>query len=151
VADGLRAHGAPTVQTVARFVGVVGEQSVSDIARTGADAVRLVEAQVYDRTRAFLRGYLAGGFVAKFFEVRLPKLSLDEDSVYQALYRDAPDLDTEIALPLARAGALALETLSARLEHWAGVAEVLAFDLDSGLLRALDGLEQRRRRLTDDG
>lgn len=149
VVASLQRHVAPSIQVASRFASVVGEQSVSDVARTGKDAVRLVEAQVYERTRAFLRGYLAGGFVGKFFEVRLPKMSLDEDSVFQALFHDAPDLDTEIALPLARAGTLALQTLSQRLVHWSGVAEVLAYDLESGLLRALDSLEHRRQHLTD--
>lgn len=148
VAD-LERRSATAVQMIARFVHVVGDQTTSDVARTAEDAVRLVQAQVFDRARAFVRGYLHGGFVSSFFRRDLPKLELDEESVYQALFRDAPELDAEIALPLARAGISALETLARRLEHWAGVAEVTAFDIETGLLRALDALEQRRRRLTD--
>ena len=147
VTAGLRAVAGPCIHEVSRFADVVGEQSSSDVSRTADDAVRLVEAQVYDRTRAFLRGYLQGGYISSFFRRDLPKLDLDEENVYQALFRDSPDLDSEIALPLARAGASALQALSQRFEHWAGVCDVMAYDIETGLLRALDGIEQRRRYL----
>lgn len=149
VVAGLNERCHPVIVDVSRFVGVVGEQSVSDVTRTADDAVRLVEAQVYERTRAFLRGYLSGGFVGNFFRHDVPKLELDEEKVYQALFRDSPDLDAEIALPLAKAGTTALQTLSRRLEHWADVADVVAYDVETGLLRSLDGIEERRRSLTD--
>ena len=46
-------------------------------------------------------------------------------------------------MPLARAGAAALDAIARRLEHWAGTAEVLAYDLDVGVGRALDELAAR--------
>ena len=95
-------------------------------------------SQVFDRARAYLRGYLAGGYVEAFFRVDLPKLELTEDAVYHALIRGAPDLDSELATPLARAGETAIGAVSARLQHWAGVADVTAYDLEISLIQLLD-------------
>ncbi len=134
-------------QSGAAAADIIGNEAVGDIARTGLDAVRLVEARVYERCRAYLQGYLRGGYVDSLFRRDLPKLELTEDAVYHALYRDAPDLDQEITLRLATAGTEALDSLAQRLEHWAGVAEVLAYDLEVGIGRALDSLDARRRAL----
>src|SRR5690606_10871399 len=101
---------------ISRAAAVVGNQAVSDVARTGDDAIRLVAAQVFDRTRAYLRGYLHGGYVTSFFRHDLPRLELAEDPVYQALVRGAPDLDAEITVRLATAGTSAIDALARRLE-----------------------------------
>ena len=113
--------------------------------RALSDGLRLLEAQVYDRARAYLRGYLDGGWIDGFFRTDLPRLELSEDAVHHALWRDAPDLDVQLALPLARAAADLLSTVAARLgaEHVA--ADLSAFELEVGLLGALDVLEARRR------
>jgi hypothetical protein len=98
---------------------------------------------VYARTLAYLRGYLEGGTVDSFFRRELPRIDLEEDAVYHALYRDSPDLDAAIALPLAEAGCAALERLEGALERLAGGDEVRAFDLEVGVARALARLGSR--------
>ena len=120
------------------LVAVVGSEVHSDIARVAADAAQLALSQVFDRARAYLRGYLAGGYVEAFFRLDLPKLDLSEDAVYHALIRGAPDLDGELATPLARAGEAAISSVAARLQHWAGVADVTAYDLEISLIQLLD-------------
>ncbi len=146
-AASLREHGGAAASAIARAIGVVGNQAMSDLGRTSEDAVRLVSAQVFARCRAYLRGYVRGGYVDRFFERDLPKLELDEDSVYHALFRDAPDLDVEIARPLLDSGSRALATLADRLDHWAGVAEVMGYDVEVGVTRALDAIDEARRGL----
>ena len=61
--------------------------------------------------------------------------------IYHALYRAAPDLDREVGDPLARAATDALDALARRLEHWAAVVDVQAFDLEVGVSRALELVE----------
>jgi tetratricopeptide (TPR) repeat protein/GTPase SAR1 family protein len=141
----LRETGAAAVAAAGLAADVLGTEVASDVARTADDATRLVDAQVFLRTRAYLRGYLRGGLVDRFFRSTLPKLELEEDTVYHALYRDSPDVDAEIAVPLAAAGTGALDTLARRLSHWAGNADVLAFDAEVGLLRALDSIDELLR------
>ena len=120
------------------LAAVIGSEVHGDISRVASDAAQLALSQVFDRARAYLRGYLAGGYVEAFFRVDLPKLELTEDAVYHALIRGAPDLDSELATPLARAGETAIGAVSARLQHWAGVADVTAYDLEISLIQLLD-------------
>jgi hypothetical protein len=125
-----------------------GEGDVSgDLERAGADAGRWVKAQVFGRTGAYVRGYLRGGYVSTFFSRDLPKIELDEETIYQALYHASPDLDAIIALPLAHAVADALSGLADRLEHLADVADLHGFDLDVGIVRALEQADLRRKAL----
>ena len=122
--------------------------AADDVSRTVGDAQRWVEAQVFARTAAFLRGYLRGGVVAEFFRRDLPKAELSEDAIYQALYRSSPDLDREIALPLAEAGITALDTLADRLDHFAQSAGVAVFDAEVGIELALEELSARLGKLS---
>jgi len=125
-------------------VGVrLGADVRGDLARVGEDRIEIVAAEVFARARAFLRGYLVGGYVESFFRNDLPRLELAEDPTYHALIRSAPDLEREVALPLARGGAGALEAIARRLEHWAGVADAASYDLDVGIIRALDSVTAR--------
>ncbi len=142
--DGRRRIGAEVARqaaaaraAAAALAVVLGPEVTSDVDRVIADRVRLVTAQVYDRARAFLRGYLTGGFVEAFFRSDLPRIELAEDAVFHALLRGAPDLAREVAAPLGAAVAEALSAVAARVRHWAGVADVLAYDLDTGAGRAI--------------
>ena len=146
VLQALEAHKSHAVQAISAAAGTRGADAVSDVMRTADDALRLVTAQVFDATRAFLRGYVRGGYVAHFFRSELPKLELVEDAAYDALMRGSPDLDAELALRLATAGTAAISALSARLAHWADVADVMAYDVEVGVGRALDELAERWRR-----
>ncbi len=143
VAD-LRARGGDAVTEIARAADVIGADAASDLARTVDDAVRLVEAQVFARCLAYVGGFLRGGFVNSFFRGELPKIELSEDAVFHALFRDSPDLDTQIAEPLARAGRGALASLADRLRHYGDVADVLAYDIEVGEVRAIDAIDARR-------
>jgi len=145
VASELDRRRETAIAAVAEVVAVVGNEAVGDIARTADDAIRLVEARVFARCRAYLRGYIRGGYVDAFFRSDLPKLQLDEDSVYHALFRSSPDLDNEIATPLLAAGQHALDALAERLTHWAGVAEVMAYDLEVGAARTLAAIDEAGR------
>ncbi len=102
-------------------------------------------SRVFDRARAYLRGYLEGGYVESFFRNDVPRLELAEDAIYHALYRAAPDLDREIGEPLVRAANDALSALASRLDHWSAVVEVQAFDLEVGVGRALEIAAARLR------
>jgi hypothetical protein len=88
---------------------------------------------------------LRGGAVDRFFRQDLPKLELTEDAAYHALFRESPDIDGEVGEPLLASGMAALDALADRLDHLAGVADAIAFDLDAGVERALQQLDDRRR------
>ncbi|HWM85546.1 MAG TPA: dynamin family protein, partial [Kofleriaceae bacterium] len=119
------------------------DPATAEVLRALSDSIEILDAQVYARTLAYLRGYLEGGYVDAFFRCDLPKLNLDEDAVYHALYRDSPDLDATVAVPLAESGCAALERVAERLGHLADLAELGAYDLEVGPARALDGLSRR--------
>ncbi len=108
------------------------------------EGLRLVEAEVFHSTRSFLRGFLRGGFVDRFFMSQLPSIELQEDTIYHALFRGAPDVEAEFAVPLASAGGTLLGSLSDRLATLATRAEVRAFEVDAGLRGALDALNGHR-------
>jgi tetratricopeptide (TPR) repeat protein/GTPase SAR1 family protein len=140
VGEILAARWKDATAATSALAGVLGAEVESDMARVATDRTQLALAQIFDRARAYLRGYLDGGSIDAFFRNDVPRLELSEDAVYHALIRGAPDLDREIALPLARAGSDAIAAVAGRLDHWAGVAEVLAFDLDVSLVRNLEEL-----------
>jgi tetratricopeptide (TPR) repeat protein len=121
----------------------LGVDVVGDLQRVAADQIGLALTRVFDRSRAFLRGYLEGGYVEAFFRNDVPRLELAEDAVYHALVRGSPDLDRELGEPLARAATDALTALAHRLDHWAAVLDVHAFDLEVGVGRALEIAEAR--------
>jgi tetratricopeptide (TPR) repeat protein/GTPase Era involved in 16S rRNA processing len=146
VLQALEVQRARAIHAISAVAGTLGADAVSDVIRTADDALRLVTAQVFDATRAFLRGYVRGGYVANFFRRELPKLELVEDAAYDALVRGSPDLDAELALRLATAGTTAISALGDRLAHWADVAEVMAYDVEVGVGRALDELAERWQR-----
>ncbi|CAN5724252.1 hypothetical protein BH11MYX2_BH11MYX2_17240 [soil metagenome] len=125
-------HAARTLAS-ALDVDVLG-----DLSRTADDRIGLALSRVFDRARAYLRGYIEGGYVEAFFRNDVPKLELAEDAVYHALVRGAPDLDRELGEPLSRAASDALAALAARLDHWGAVVDVQAFDLEVGISRALE-------------
>src|SRR6185312_1744688 len=116
----------------------LGFDIVGDLERVAADRIGLAMSRVFDRARAYLRGYLEGGYVESFFRNDVPRLELAEDSIYHALYRNAPDLDRELGAPLGRAAQDALAAIAHRLDHWSDVVDVQAFDLDVGIGRALE-------------
>jgi hypothetical protein len=124
------------------------DPATAEVLRALSDSIEILDAQVYARTLAYLRGYLEGGYVDAFFRRDLPKLDLEEDAVYHALYRDSPDLDAIVSVPLAGAGSTALARVAERLEHLADLAEIAAYDLEVGPARALHGLSQRLEALT---
>ncbi len=112
--------------------------AAAELVRAGDDAVALVDARVFDRLAAFLRGFLSGGRIDDFFNRALPKLSLDEDAVYHALVRDAPDLQEELCAPLAAAGEATLRALAARLDDLATAADLRRHELDETLAVTID-------------
>ena len=93
--------------------------------------------------RAYVSGFLAGGAVDAFFRNDLPRLALEPESVYHALFRAAPDLERLVASPLAVATTTALAEVGASLARRARAVEVSLLDLDVGLGRALDLLAAR--------
>ncbi len=132
------AEAAARTLSIALDVDVIG-----DLRRAADDRIGLALSRVFDRARAFLRGYLEGGYVEAFFRNDVPRLELAEDAVYHALVRGAPDLDRELGEPLARAATDALTALAGRLDHWGAVIDVHAFDLEVGVGRALEIAEAR--------
>jgi tetratricopeptide (TPR) repeat protein/GTPase SAR1 family protein len=135
---------ARLAETAARTLSTaLGVDVVGDLRRAADDQIGLALSRVFDRARAFLRGYLEGGYVEGFFRNDVPRLELAEDAVYHALIRGAPDLDGEIGEPLARAATDALSALAHRIDHWAAVLDVHAFDVEVGVGRALELAEAR--------
>lgn len=128
-------HAEPAARTLAAALGV---DVVGDLQRTADDRIGLALSRVFDRARAYLRGFLEGGYVEAFFRNDVPRLELAEDAVYHALVRGSPDLDRELGEPLARAATDALNAMAARLDHWGAVIDVQAFDLEVGISRALE-------------
>jgi tetratricopeptide (TPR) repeat protein/GTPase Era involved in 16S rRNA processing len=116
----------------------LGFDVIGDLERVAADRIGLAMSRVFDRARAYLRGYLEGGYVESFFRNDVPRLELAEDAIYHALYRSAPDLDREVGDPLAHAATDALSSLARRLDHWSAVVDVRMFDLEVGVVRALE-------------
>jgi tetratricopeptide (TPR) repeat protein len=138
VAEDLRAR-SRAAELAARTLGTaLGTDVVGDLQRAADDRIGLALSRVFDRTRAYLRGYLEGGYIESFFRNDVPRLELSEDAVYHALVRGAPDLDHELGDPLARAATDALSTLARRLDHWSAVVDVQTFDLEVGVGRALE-------------
>lgn len=141
----------PTRERVARALGASAEnarravpgaaEGSEDIAPQSSDAVALVQARVFDRFAAYLRGFLRGGHVDEFFARVLPRLELHEDAVIHALWRHAPDVEAELLLPLCTQVEAALEAMALRLEHLAQAADVLLVLVEEGLLPALDAYD----------
>jgi len=130
-----------SVEPAARGLSeVLAVDVVEDLHRTADDRIGLVLSKVFDRTRAYLHGYLAGGYVESFFANDVPRLELAEDAVYHALVRNAPDLDRELGGPLAHAAIDALAALAKRLDHWGAVIDVQSYDLEVGINRALESV-----------
>jgi Tfp pilus assembly protein PilF/GTPase SAR1 family protein len=138
VGDDLVARSRLTETAARTLSAALAVDVVGDLQRAADDRIGLALSQVFDRARAYLRGYLEGGYVEAFFRNDVPRLELAEDSVYHALVRAAPDLDREIGEPLSRAASDALSAIARRLEHWGAVADVHAFDLEVGVGRALE-------------
>ena len=135
---------ARITETAARTLSsALGVDVIGDLQRAADDRIGLALSRVFDRARAFLRGYLEGGYVEAFFRNDVPRLELAEDAVYHALVRGSPDLDRELGEPLARAATDALTALATRLAHWGAVVDVHAFDLEVGVGRALELAEAR--------
>jgi len=143
VAADLRRDAASAAAAAGDAANALGADVRGDLSRLGEDRVEIVTAEVYARARAYLRGFLDGGYVESFFRNDLPRLELAEDPTYHALVRSGPDLERQLAVPLAKAGAAALDAIARRLEHWAAVADIAGFDLDVGLGRALDSVTSR--------
>jgi tetratricopeptide (TPR) repeat protein len=138
VAEDLLARSRAADGAARTLAHALGADVVGDLQRAADDRIGLVLSQVFDRARAYLRGFLEGGYVESFFRNDVPRLELAEDSVYHALIRGAPDLDHELGEPLERAATDALLVLARRLEHWGARADVQAFDLEVGVRRALE-------------
>ena len=138
VADDLRSR-ARALEPAARTLGdALGADVIGDLQRAADSGIGLALSRVFDRTRAYLRGFLEGGYVEAFFRHDVPDLDLSEDAVYHALVKNAPDLDHELGDPLTRAASEALATLARRLDHWSAVVDVQGFDLEVGVARALE-------------
>jgi hypothetical protein len=142
----LRRSGDDAARAARAAADVAGAAAADDLAAHAADAVSLVEARVFDRAAAYLRGYLRGGRIDEFFARVLPKLELGDDSVYHALVRDAPDLETELTRPLLAHAETALRALAARLDGLAAIADVARLEADA-VDDALGACDDERRGL----
>lgn len=110
--------------------------------RLAADGRAQLDAAVFARVRAYVGGYLRGGWIDDFFARVLPRLELAPDTVAHALARAAPDLAAEVRAPLASEGQAVLARLGARITALLAHAELAAFELEAITLDGLDGLER---------
>jgi tetratricopeptide (TPR) repeat protein/GTPase SAR1 family protein len=143
VADELTTRSQLADAAARALSAALGVDVIDDLRRAAEDRIGLALSRVFDRTRAYLHGYLEGGHVEAFFRNDVPRLELNEDAVYHALVRAAPDLDRHLGQPLARAATDALGAIAGRLDHWAAIVDLQAFDLDVGIGRALEGIAAR--------
>ena len=67
------------------LAAALGVDVIGDLERVAADRIGLALSRVFDRTRAYVRGYIEGGHVDAFFRNDVPRLELAEDAVYHAL------------------------------------------------------------------
>jgi tetratricopeptide (TPR) repeat protein len=142
--EAMRAVGADAVTAARAAEDVLGPV---DLHRQAAAAVTLLEAAIFDRVRAYLRGYLQGGRIDEFFNRQLAKLELTEDSVYHSLFRDAPDLEKELLAPLAEHATRAFGELASRLDRISAHAQVVRIEAEA-LAGAMEAHEQARQVLS---
>jgi hypothetical protein len=71
----------------------LGVDVIGDLQRAADDRIGLALSRVFDRARAFLRGYLEGGYVEAFFRNDVPRLELGPPGQALAAYScgTAPD------------------------------------------------------------
>jgi GTP-binding protein EngB required for normal cell division len=128
---------------------LAAEAEVLALTRTLADATALPAAALLrplTHARAYVSGFLAGGAVDAFFRNDLPRLALEPDAAYHALFRAAPDLERLVTEPLTAEVQATLHATAAALERRAAAADVASYDLDVGLGAALDTLASHFRR-----
>ncbi len=112
----------------------------------GVDAAAVTSTDVLRplaHARAYVSGFLAGGAVDAFFRNDLPRLALEPEAAYHALFRAAPDLERLVAAPLTLSAAAAFTAVAATLLQRARAADVGVLDLDVGLGGALAELAER--------
>ncbi len=114
---------------------------------TGVDPAVLtlrLDAEVYGRYRAFVRGYLRGGAVNTFFSRDLPRLELTEPEVRRALERAAPldddVLELELRQPLRAFCEAFFEDVLAAIEQRRTTVMLARFDLECRLAGPLASL-----------
>jgi len=137
-------------ETAARAVDDedIGGDPGAELRRVVDEWGRWMTARVLERAQAYGQGYLRGGAVDRFFRDALPKLDLREDAVFHALFRDAPDVDGQIAEPLSAAARAALDALADYVDRLAAAADARAFDTEVGLLVRLRQIDDRREALS---
>jgi GTPase SAR1 family protein len=138
VLERIRDAGAAAIAAASEHREVVGDGAKPAIETAVDDAVRWLDAETFGRARAFVRGFLRGGYVDRFFQRQLPKLELSEEAIHHALLRDSPDLDAALAAPLTTSADVALAGLAEQVARLRGAADAMAFDLEVGLARALE-------------
>ncbi len=103
-----------------------------------------LDAEVYGRYRAFVRGYLRGGAVNIFFSRDLPKLELSEPEVRRALERAAPldddVLELELRQPLRAFCEGFFADLLAAIEQRRTTVLLTRFDLECRLRGPIESL-----------
>ncbi len=115
-----------------------------DLAVDATALERLLDQEVFGRYRAFVRGYLRGGWVDEFFARRLPKVELNLREVRRALDRDAPWGDewtsVELRAPLLAWSEQLYGTMRRRLKEARSASEIERIDLEQRLLLPLERL-----------
>ena len=103
-----------------------------------------LDARVFDRYRAFFRGWLRGGAVAQFFAKELPRLELTEQGVRRALERAVPfdddTLEEELRQPLRGYCASLFAELASAIEQRRAAVLLARFELEARLLSPLRAL-----------
>ncbi|HPH65259.1 MAG TPA: dynamin family protein [Kofleriaceae bacterium] len=128
----------PVIAQTQGLSALLDADIAGDLHRLVDSQLALATAQVYDRSTAYLRGFLAGGYIESFFRNDVPKLELNVDAVFHALFRGAPDLDRQLGEPLAAASTNVIRAVATRIAYWGEVANGRVFVLEAGILRALD-------------
>ena len=132
----------PVIAQAQSLSSLLDADIAGDLHRLMASQIALATAHVYDRTAAYLRGFLAGGYIETFFRNDVPKLELNVDAVFHALFRGAPDLDRQLGEPLAFSAANVMRTVASRIGYWGEVANGRVFALETGIIRALDEITE---------
>jgi hypothetical protein len=127
----------PTLSQAAS-IGLLLDDDISGdlnrVARRQQDSV----AQELDRALAYLRGFLRGGFVENFFRNDLPRVDLNEDAVFHALFRSAPDTDALLGDSVRRVTLEVFQQVASRCDYWRAAADCRGLMIENGVMMALN-------------
>ena len=152
VVERLRQHGRQLQQELLQALTAPGllalAPRVEAVQQTVLDRQAVIRQQVHARYQAFVRGFLQGGLVDRFFE-QLPRLELGQEAIYRALTVDGPDVDRELMRPLVQWYQETLDALLQQLARLQLELELLRMERERRIVTPLAALQHELGCTTD--